>query len=50
MARAYNQAQKFGAEMAIPDEVSGLDVPNDKPAVPSCCNCTTASGSARGPS
>ena len=24
MARAYNQAQKFGAEMAIPDEVSGL--------------------------
>ncbi len=25
MARAYNQAQKFGAEMAIPDEVVGLD-------------------------
>jgi thioredoxin reductase (NADPH) len=25
MARAYNQAQKFGVEMAIPDEVSGLD-------------------------
>ncbi|HEY4943899.1 MAG TPA: FAD-dependent oxidoreductase [Rhizomicrobium sp.] len=24
MARAYNQAQKFGAEMAIPDEVSNL--------------------------
>src|SRR6202000_2285881 len=24
MGRAYNQAQKFGAEMAIPDEVSGL--------------------------
>ncbi len=24
MARAYNQAQKFGAEMAIPDEVSRL--------------------------
>src|SRR5262249_7795272 len=24
MARAYNQAQKFGVEMAIPDEVSGL--------------------------
>ncbi len=24
MARAYNQAQKFGAEMAIPDEVCGL--------------------------
>src|SRR5580692_10902795 len=29
MARAYNQAQKFGAEMAIPDEVTALDVPND---------------------
>jgi thioredoxin reductase (NADPH) len=29
MARAYNQAQKFGADMAIPDEVSALDVPND---------------------
>ena len=29
MARAYNQAQKFGAEMAIPDEVIALDVPND---------------------
>jgi len=27
MARAYNQAQKFGAEMAIPDEVSGLYSP-----------------------
>ena len=24
MARAYNQAQKFGAEMAIPDEVTSL--------------------------
>lgn len=24
MGRAYNQAQKFGAEMAIPDEVQGL--------------------------
>ena len=24
MARAYNQAQKFGVEMAIPDEVAGL--------------------------
>ena len=29
MARAYNQAQKFGAEMAIPDEVSGLLPPAD---------------------
>jgi thioredoxin reductase (NADPH) len=27
MARAYNQAQKFGAEMAIPDQVSGLHSP-----------------------
>src|SRR5947207_787274 len=25
MARAYNQAQKFGVEMAIPDEATGLD-------------------------
>jgi thioredoxin reductase (NADPH) len=25
MARAYNQAQKFGAEMAIPAEVAGLE-------------------------
>jgi thioredoxin reductase (NADPH) len=25
MARAYNQAQKFGVEMAIPDEVIGFD-------------------------
>jgi thioredoxin reductase (NADPH) len=25
MARAYNQARKFGVEMAIPDEVTGLD-------------------------
>ncbi len=28
MGRAYNQAQKFGAEMAIPTEVLGLEVPN----------------------
>jgi len=26
MARAYNQAQKFGAEMAIPEEVSHLEM------------------------
>ena len=31
MARAYNQAQKFGAEMAIPDEVSALSAQNDFP-------------------
>ena len=29
MARAYNQAQKFGAEMAIPDEVKGVRAPDD---------------------
>jgi thioredoxin reductase (NADPH) len=29
MARAYNQAQKFGAEMAIPDQVSALSVQTD---------------------
>ncbi|MFL4979355.1 MAG: FAD-dependent oxidoreductase [Xanthobacteraceae bacterium] len=29
MARAYNQAQKFGVEMAIPDEVIGLDAVDD---------------------
>jgi thioredoxin reductase (NADPH) len=29
MARAYNQAQKFGVEMAIPDEVSGLQCRGD---------------------
>jgi thioredoxin reductase (NADPH) len=30
MARAYNQAQKFGAEMAIPDEVKSLAVRGDR--------------------
>jgi thioredoxin reductase (NADPH) len=29
MARAYNQAQKFGAEMVIPAEVIGLQAPSD---------------------
>ena len=29
MARAYNQAQKFGVEMAIPDEVVGLQAPGE---------------------
>jgi thioredoxin reductase (NADPH) len=28
MARAYNQARKFGVEMAIPDEVIGLETPH----------------------
>ena len=36
MARAYNQAQKFGVEMAIPDEV-------ERPAMPA----TTADGPLR---
>jgi thioredoxin reductase (NADPH) len=29
MARAYNQAQKFGAEMAIPDEATALNCQDD---------------------
>jgi thioredoxin reductase (NADPH) len=29
MARAYNQAQKFGVEVAIPNEVTGLDGEDD---------------------
>jgi thioredoxin reductase (NADPH) len=29
MARAYSQAQKFGVEMAIPDEAIGLQTPTD---------------------
>ena len=29
MARAYNQAQKFGVEMAIPDEATSLQTPTD---------------------
>src|SRR5438477_545037 len=32
MARAYNQAQKFGVEMAIPDEVSSLAALGDSHA------------------
>jgi thioredoxin reductase (NADPH) len=28
MARAYNQARKFGVEMAIPDEAIGLEGPD----------------------
>jgi thioredoxin reductase (NADPH) len=34
MARAYNQAQKFGVEMAIPDEVISLDPADDAVADP----------------
>jgi thioredoxin reductase (NADPH) len=29
MARAYNQAQKFGTETAIPDEVTGIEPPRE---------------------
>jgi thioredoxin reductase (NADPH) len=32
MARAYNQAHKFGVEIAIPDEVASLETPDD-PAI-----------------
>jgi thioredoxin reductase len=32
MARAYNQAQKFGAEMAIPDEA--ISLAGDRPVGP----------------
>src|SRR5262245_52287284 len=34
MARAYNQAQKFGVEMGIPDEVTGLDRPDSAESGP----------------
>lgn len=34
MARAYNQAQKFGVEMGIPDEVIRITVPNGSRATP----------------
>ena len=37
MARAYNQAQKFGVEMAIPDEVIGLEALPIQPMVSSSC-------------
>jgi thioredoxin reductase (NADPH) len=30
MGRAYSQAQKFGVEMAIPDEVSALEAPGER--------------------
>ena len=40
MARAYNQAQKFGAEMAIPDEATSLTV-EDGAAAPFTLNLHT---------
>ena len=45
MARAYNQAQKFGAEMAIPDEVSALVGARRTQPAASSCICTTANAS-----
>jgi thioredoxin reductase (NADPH) len=38
MARAYNQAQKFGVEMAIPDEVISLQMPADSKPGPFVLN------------
>ena len=50
MARAYNQAQKFGVEMAIPDEAaSRWRADDDGRAAASCCGCATTSGARRAP-
>src|SRR5207247_655882 len=58
MARAYNQAQKFGVEMAIPDEVMGLDALGDADRGPfvlklsnneRACRATLATGSQGSP-
>jgi thioredoxin reductase (NADPH) len=38
MARAYNQAQKFGVEMAIPDEATSLQMPGDSKPSPFVLN------------
>ena len=47
MGRAYNQAQKFGVEMAIPDEAVRLECGND----PCHARCSpTASASRPAPS
>jgi 2-polyprenyl-6-methoxyphenol hydroxylase-like FAD-dependent oxidoreductase len=43
MARAYNQAQKFGAEMAIPDEAETAQ------SARSPSTCESANGSKRAP-
>ncbi len=51
MARAFNQAQKFGAEMAIPDEVVRLRVPRSTTTAPaSSCISPTRSACAAQPS
>ena len=44
MARAYNQAHKFGVETAIPNEVIGFDAPDDHTAAALFCNLRAASG------
>ena len=41
MARAYNQAQKFGVEMAIPDEAIGLEQSASRTRAASCCGSST---------
>jgi thioredoxin reductase (NADPH) len=46
MARAYNQAQKFGVEMAIPDEVIDLDAARDGRFVLNLANGERASARA----
>jgi thioredoxin reductase (NADPH) len=38
MARAYNQAQKFGVEMAIPDEATSLQMPAESKPGPFVLN------------
>ena len=45
MARAYNQAQKFGAEMAIPEEVGGAG--DGRKRVASSCSLKAARSRAR---
>ena len=47
MGRAFNQAQKFGVEIAIPDEAVTLECGNDPCYVRLS---PTASGSRRAPS
>lgn len=48
MARAFNQAQKFGAEMAIPQEVVRLQCGHEEGAPASSLRWPAASGCARG--
>ena len=51
MARAFNQAQKFGAEMAIPDEVvRSASASDGATARASSSGSRTASGSGPAPS